>query len=85
MSENLHDNTGTAGGLTVFGKLTNLQQLELDDNYILTVSGLPSELAQLSALKCISLSYNLYGRCKKLQRHAWVTMNNFRLKTWRLP
>ena len=49
----------TPGGLQVFGLLSNLQRLELDDNYILTENGLPSEFGKLTALQRISMSYNL--------------------------
>lgn len=45
--------------LDVFGYLTNLKDLKLDDNYISTTSGLPESLQNLDNLERVVLSYNL--------------------------
>jgi hypothetical protein len=45
----------------IFEKLVNLEQLYLDDNFLVYDNGLPPQLGQLTNMKRLRLSYNLLG------------------------
>jgi len=72
----------TGNELDVFGRLTKLHTIIMDDNYLLTTDGLPSSLQKCTDLEKINLSYNLLeGPMQQNVLSSWSKLTHMEIES----